>query len=230
VAYFDGTARDGEARAADALPEEVDGSAATGADAAGQASRRQAPGRGNEADIAFERRTIACLPMDLERVARAESVDGWSLVDTTIDEDRPGGIIAHFRRPARASAADMPAGGAAAAGEQATATPSGSPGSAGTSRRSAASGRDAEAAREPAPSADPKPIPAPKASSARPDYRYLLYVVFVVVGMLVLLRVFGWLGFFIALFVLPGVVRGLLGIPNHKKKRRSRRRKRRRRS
>jgi len=48
-----------------------------------------------------EEKAESCAPFDIERLARAEAVDGWSLWDTTVDPARPGMILAHFRRPAR---------------------------------------------------------------------------------------------------------------------------------
>jgi hypothetical protein len=46
----------------------------------------------------YEERSIATPSYDLDRLARAEAVDGWALVDTTIDPRSPHRVLAHFRR------------------------------------------------------------------------------------------------------------------------------------
>lgn len=60
---------------------------------------------------AYEERAVSAAAVDLERLARVESVDGWQLLDTTVDPAAPERIIAHFRRglqarPARSSEGD----------------------------------------------------------------------------------------------------------------------------
>ena len=74
---------------------------------------------------AYEERSLACDTFDLERLARAEAVDGWHLLDTTIDPHAPGRIVAYFRRglsqSASPGAAESPAPGQR---RRATAAPS----------------------------------------------------------------------------------------------------------
>jgi hypothetical protein len=52
--------------------------------------------------VTYEDKTAVCLPYELEHLARAEAVDGWRLVDTTVSEAVPGMIEVHFRRPVHA--------------------------------------------------------------------------------------------------------------------------------
>lgn len=61
------------------------------------------------APAVYEEKAVSCAPMDVDRVARAEAVDGWALHDTTVDDRAPDRIVAHFRRPLRVRA--QPAGG-----------------------------------------------------------------------------------------------------------------------
>lgn len=46
-----------------------------------------------------EEKAEVCAPHALERLVRAEAVDGWALWDTTIDPRDPGMLLVHFRRP-----------------------------------------------------------------------------------------------------------------------------------
>jgi hypothetical protein len=55
----------------------------------------------------FEEKAESCAPFDLDRVARSEAVDGWAMMDTTVDPARPGRILVHFRRPAREVPPDL---------------------------------------------------------------------------------------------------------------------------
>ncbi len=50
-------------------------------------------------------RVLDCAPAELEALARREAVDGWELVDTTVDPASPDRLQAHFRRPAPAQPA-----------------------------------------------------------------------------------------------------------------------------
>lgn len=76
-----------------------------------------------EAATAFDEKAERCLAFELDRVARAEAVDGWALWDTTIDPAQPDRILAHFRRPARQSPPRAGARPARAGGAEATVAP-----------------------------------------------------------------------------------------------------------
>jgi hypothetical protein len=54
---------------------------------------------------AYEERAVSSAAVDLERLARVEAVDGWQLLDTTVDPAAPERIIAHFRRGLQAQPA-----------------------------------------------------------------------------------------------------------------------------
>lgn len=65
-----------------------------------------------------EEKAEVCAPHALERLVRAEAVDGWALWDTTIDPRDPGMLLVHFRRPGDGPTADPhPRGAPAAAPE-----------------------------------------------------------------------------------------------------------------
>lgn len=49
--------------------------------------------------LSYEEVSLAAESWDLDRLVRAEAVDGWTLVDTTIDPSSPQRLLAHFRRP-----------------------------------------------------------------------------------------------------------------------------------
>lgn len=73
---------------------------------------------------AYEERSLACDTFELERLARAEAVDGWNLLDTTIDPHAPGRIVAYFRRGLpQAAASEAPARGAPGTRNPASAAP-----------------------------------------------------------------------------------------------------------
>lgn len=78
------------------------------------ADRPAAPGAG---PIAYEEVSRATDSWDLDRLIRAEAVDGWTLVDTTVDPAAPDRLLAHFRRalPAEDPRARGVLGGGAAA-------------------------------------------------------------------------------------------------------------------
>ncbi len=48
--------------------------------------------------VAYEEVSRATDSWDLDRLARAEAVDGWMLLDTTVDPSAPNRLLAHFRR------------------------------------------------------------------------------------------------------------------------------------
>jgi len=52
--------------------------------------------------VAYEEVSLATDSWDLERLTRAEAVDGWTLIDTTVDPNAPDRLLAHFRRALRA--------------------------------------------------------------------------------------------------------------------------------
>jgi hypothetical protein len=181
--------------------------------------------------------------MDLERIARAEAVDGWALLDTTVDPDRPGSIFAHFRRTS--TAAQEPSGGdragaAAVGGPPKASGAEGAAGaaddvrtSAGTDRRAGQSvpGSQEEPATGSSAAGNPRPAPAPTQAVApkkKEEWQYLLYVGLLVLSVLVLLRLMGPVGLLVALFFLPGLIRRALGMPSRKGRRKRRRDRRRR--
>lgn len=65
------------------------------------------PAANSAGPIAYEEVSRATNSWDLDRLIRAEAVDGWTLVDTTVDPGAPDRLLAHFRRalPAAATAA-----------------------------------------------------------------------------------------------------------------------------
>lgn len=48
--------------------------------------------------VAYEEVSVGTDSWDLDRLTRAEAVDGWTLVDTTVDPTAPDRLLAHFRR------------------------------------------------------------------------------------------------------------------------------------
>lgn len=162
---------------------------------------------------AFEHKTQACAPFELDTLVRAEAVDGWSLVDTTVDTQQPDRILAHFRRPLRAAAA-----AGTQAKPQASAGPARQAASAGKPKPSRAAGK--ASAPRPAP-AEPRPAPAP---SATPEASWpnpqLIYGILLVVAALVAFRIAGIFGFMIAMIFLPKYLRQALGIQSESDRRR----------
>lgn len=65
------------------------------------------PAADSAGPIAYEEVSRATDSWDLDRLIRAEAVDGWTLVDTTVDPGAPDRLLAHFRRalPTAATAA-----------------------------------------------------------------------------------------------------------------------------
>ncbi len=118
---------------------------------------------GSGTTLAYEEVSLAVESWDLDRLVRAEAVDGWTLVDTTIDPSSPQRLLAHFRR-ALPEAHAAPA--AAAAGSKAQ----GAGGIPHQPSRPAASAAPAAPAspREPERPADPRPAsPMPPVMDAR---------------------------------------------------------------
>jgi len=150
-----------------------------------------APGSG------YEHRSVSCLPMDLERVARAEAVDGWQLVDSTADPQDAGAVRAHFRRPLRTVTAGTSATPAATARspERARAGSRSAP--------SAAPSERSKAARRPSFGPEPKPV--------APAVQRVLYFLLVMGVILVMADAFGIVGLVLGLIFVPGVLRSLLG-------------------
>ncbi|MFN2115131.1 MAG: hypothetical protein ACK2T6_05410 [Anaerolineae bacterium] len=227
VAYFQG--REGQ-----------QGEQATGS--APEPSQEQAPPqpRTDEEAISpaptvrYDHRSVTCLPMDLERVARAEAVDGWALLDTTIAPDSPGSIVANFRRPARSAQATGGAGASRPATPAATRHTEGRPtehGTAASARSTSPLSGTPQVAPTPA-SHGPQPSSGPgqvtgvpsEEPASRPDFQYVLYVMFLLIGVIALVRLMGPIGILVALLFLPGVIRGALGMPKRKAARRSHRR------
>jgi hypothetical protein len=167
------------------------------------------------AEVAFERRHLSCLPMDLERVARAEAVDGWALLDTTLDPDVPGNIVAHLRRPVRA-----PADAAAPPTTPPKGGPDGSRAARGAGRRGVGTGPASQPVAS-LPVDRPVPAGASRQDNERTgDPRLAIYAVLLVTGMVWSIDQFGIGGLLIALFVLPGLLRAILGIRRRERPRR----------
>ncbi len=157
------------------------------------------------APTVYEEKAVSCAPMDVDRIARAEAVDGWALHDTTVDDRAPDRIVAHFRRPLRVRPQPGPA-----------ASPATEP------RKTAAgmTGRAPTPAKPAERTAAPQPIaPAPHPAVPPPELRLVFAVVWIV-GVVVLTRLMGAPGFFIGMFVLPGILRGFLGLPERRERRR----------
>ena len=78
--------------------------------------------------VAYEEVSRGTDSWDLDRLTRAEAVDGWMLIDTTVDPSAPDRLLAHFRRalPTDDPRARRILGGGAATG-QAPATVGGAP-------------------------------------------------------------------------------------------------------
>lgn len=151
----------------------------------------------------YEEKSVACTPAELDRIARAEAVDGWALHDTTVDEMAADRIVAHFRRRVHAPppAAAEPAKGG---------------------KIPAPAARSRDARRVPdrtevveSPQHAPE-VPAPKGAT---DMR-LAFAVIWLIGLIVLWSQMGTFGFLLGLFVLPGILRGILGLPGEKRDRR----------
>lgn len=66
-----------------------------------------APPAAREASSYVEQ-TLSCTPAELEAIARREAVDGWQLMDTTVDEAQPDRVLANFRRPVSTQEATRP--------------------------------------------------------------------------------------------------------------------------
>ncbi len=112
---------------------------------------------GAVARTAYEEKAVSCAPHELERVARAEAADGWTLLDTTVDERTPGLILAYFRRPARAPASQTPLPEAPATKASAPPAPAPQPA---TARRPAGQRRSV--------AQKPSATPHPSSASAHP--------------------------------------------------------------
>lgn len=162
---------------------------------------------------AFEHKTQACAPFELDTLVRAEAVDGWSLVDTTVDTQQPDRILAHFRRTLRVA----PAVGT-------TAQPQGK---AGPVRQTATAGKpkpgrsaSRESTPRPAP-AEPQPAPAPTATpEASWPNPQMIYLIVLGLAAVFALRLAGIPGLVIMLIFLPQLLRQALGIQNEADRRR----------
>ena len=150
-----------------------------------------APSAAAQTSEGIERKSISCLPMDLERVARAEAVDGWSLNDTTVDPEVSGNILAHFRRPFRSRKAAAP-----------TELPVAKPVSEATKQAPAAK-PNRKAARRPDFGPDPRPVPE--------NVRSMLLVLLVIGLIVILADNFGLIGVILGLVFVPGLIRTLVG-------------------
>jgi hypothetical protein len=163
------------------------------------------------AGTTFEEKAVSCAPHDVERAARAEAAEGWSLLDTTVDEAAPGMILAHFRRPARAVAPARPA--VAARPEPVAAKPAAAKAPPLAQPKPVAAKRPvAPAARESAPAPGETSGPA-----AQFGLRQAAFAVMLVLFTLFLIDKIGIFGLFIGLAILPGLLREILGLPDPKK-------------
>ena len=148
---------------------------------------------------AYESKRLSCLPMDLERIARAEAVDGWQLLDTTVDTSIQGNILANFQRRKRSTSP----------GERPE-----------TEKRKVRPAPRAKAKRV---RSAPKTNPRPNDESGARDVRDVLYILLLVMGFIFLVSRFEFIGLIFGLFILPGLLRSMLGL-KRRKRRRGRRR------
>jgi hypothetical protein len=149
----------------------------------------------------FEYKSVTCMPMDLERVARAEAVDGWSLVDTTVDESGSGDIRANFRRPLRSA----PSNARSVSGPQPMEV--GPRGNTEPIRRARAEGA-------------PRPSFGPEPSAARAARVRLAGLFVTLLVVLLLADKLGAAGLILALVFLPGLLRAFLGDGRRRRRRR----------
>lgn len=153
---------------------------------AGESPRAQGSAAAGEQ---YEHKHVSCLPMDLERVARAEAVDGWALTDTTVDPEGSGNIRAHFRR------ARWSASAPARREESGQAAPA----------KAKTSGKRRKAKSSVAPKPDFGREPA------TPQLRGFLFFLFVLATIVILAENFGIVGLILGLIFIPGILRSLVG-------------------
>ncbi len=162
------------------------------------------PSPENSYVVTYEDKTMVCLPYELEKLAKAEAVDGWRLVDTTVSQAVPGMIEAHLRRPRHVSARPDP-------------TAEGPP-----KRSEAASPRRRPEHKSPptAPASEESDAPLSVTQLSR-----LVFILTLLIGIAWAFDNFGIIGLLLAVWLLPSLLKAALGM-SRKTKRRSRRRKR----
>jgi len=172
-------------------------------------------------DAAREEKTVACWPNDLDQLARAESVDGWTLLDTTVDPRSSGKVLAHFYRPARR-------------GSQAAAAPAAAPAPRTIATPTAATKAREAKERKPAPARAPRPRdddddreldgePERERVEGRaatgPD-KQTVFVVVLFVVMAALYYNMGWPGLLVGLWFVVPLLRKAFDLPESDGKRR----------
>ncbi len=184
-------------------PRPAGGSAPAGGDAAGACPHCgyiQKGGDRSPSAVAYEDKTALCLPYELERVARAEAVDGWQLLETTVSEAVPGMIEAHFRRPVRVTHSPP-------------------------ERTSTQKPKSAQARRTRASASPSHGPPVRKRGPARhtAGLDQLVFLLLLFLGVMWAADNLGLVGFLLALWLLPQFLRRLLGM--RRRSRRSREKK-----
>ena len=159
------------------------------------------------ASQSYVAQSIACAPAELEALARREAVDGWELMDTTIDPARPEQLLAHFRKTAPT-----------APDPSAQATPRAMPRAESGPKRRAEQTRPAPLRPSPRPKRDNRPrlgsMPeslGPAAGSSERDTR--VYWGVMLVSAAILLNAMNWPGLFVLGFVVPGAARRISRLP-----------------
>jgi hypothetical protein len=173
----------------------------------------------------YVEQTIGCTPAELETIARREAVDGWQLVDTTVDEAQPDRILANFRRPVSTQEA------ARSERKRAASAPVSAP-VAGTSsardvrsarkqqraddraRRRQARPSKARPAGESRPAAPArKPASASESAQAEGEYRHEVYLAVLVASVAMAVSWIGWPGIFL-LFAVPSAAKRIARLSN----------------
>lgn len=178
-----------------------------------RAARR--PELGTAAAQADVEQSIACPPAELEALARREAVDGWELVDTTIDPAQPEQLLAHFRKRAPAGPDPSPKAGTSTG-------PQAAPGA----KPRAESGPKTRAEQtRPAPTqpgARPRRVDrrgsrslpevfGPATNSTERETQ--VYWGVMLVSAVILLNALSWPGLFVLGFVVPGAARRISRLP-----------------
>jgi predicted RNA-binding Zn-ribbon protein involved in translation (DUF1610 family) len=152
--------------------------------------------------VIYEDKTVVCLPYELERAARAEAVDGWHLLDTTVSEAVPGMIEARFRRPVQLA-----------------------PPSRGEPEPPRGRGSREQRPERPAPRQNRRPAasqPSRNAGRARHSSgpQHLLFYILLAVGVIWAADNIGWVGILLAFWLLPPMLRSVLGTGRRRRSKR----------
>lgn len=173
----------------------------------------------------YVEQTIACTPAELEAVARREAVDGWQLVDTTVDESRPDRILANFRRLAstqeaaqserkRAASAPVsaPVAGTSTSSDARTARKQKRADDRARRRQARPStARPAGQFRPTAPAR--KPASASESAQADGTYRHEVYLAVLAASVAMAVSWIGWPGIFL-LFAVPSAAKRIARLSN----------------